>query len=82
MPCPQPPASPAKTATPGTTPAAGEADEKPKAPENKGLLPGFEGVFAIAGLLAVAYLAMRKRRTYATDRSEERNPFDAFFFCK
>ncbi|MCD6207422.1 MAG: PGF-CTERM sorting domain-containing protein [Methanosarcinales archaeon] len=29
----------------------------------KGLLPGFEGVFAIAGLLAVAYLVMRKRRT-------------------
>ena len=31
-------------------------------PEKKGI-PCFEGVFAIAGLLAVAYLAMRKRRT-------------------
>ena len=31
-------------------------------------------------LLAVAYLMMQKRRTYATDRSEGRNPFAAFLF--
>jgi len=28
-------------------------------PETKGLLPGFEAVFVIAGLLAVAYLIRR-----------------------
>ncbi|MCD6207424.1 MAG: Ig-like domain-containing protein, partial [Methanosarcinales archaeon] len=56
-------AKPTGTAKPGTTPAAGEAGAAPKVPKKKGLLPGFEGVFAIAGLLAVAYLVMRKRRT-------------------
>ena len=25
-------------------------------------IPGFEAVFAVAGLLAIAYLALRKRR--------------------
>ena len=34
--------------------AAKKSDAKPK--ENQGLLPGFEAVFAIVGLLAVAYL--------------------------
>jgi PGF-CTERM protein len=29
-------------------------------PETKGLLPGFEAVFVIAGLLAVAYLIRRR----------------------
>ena len=34
----------------------------PAKPEKKGLLPGFEGVFAIAGLLAIGYVMMRRKR--------------------
>jgi len=33
----------------------------PDAPAKKGL-PGFEGVFAIAGLLAIAYVLVRQKR--------------------
>lgn len=46
-----------KTAMPEKTPAAGK-----EAPETqKEGLPGFEGVFAIAGLLAIAYVMLRRR---------------------
>ena len=34
----------------------------PSPTKKKGLLPGFEGVFAIAGLLAIAYVMMRQKR--------------------
>jgi PGF-CTERM protein len=44
--------SPEKTATPETTTTPA------KSPESKG--PGFGGVFAIAGLLAIAYLMRRQ----------------------
>ena len=54
------PATPAKPAA-GTTPAAGD-EATPAKPEKKGLLPGFEGVFAIAGLLAIGYVMMRRKR--------------------
>ena len=40
----------------GATPAAVEPTEAPKKKT-----PGFEAVFAIAGLLAVAYLVLRQR---------------------
>jgi len=56
-------AKPAPTKKPVVekTPAA-EGEMTPAKPKKKGLLPGFEGVFAIAGLLAIAYLMLRKRR--------------------
>ena len=44
--------------TPAETPAEKPAEEKPTAEEKKG--PGFEAIFAVAGLVAVAYL-MRRR---------------------
>ena len=55
-------AKPAPTKKPaaGTTPAAGD-EMTPAKPEKKGL-PGFEGAIAIAGLLAIAYMIMRRKR--------------------
>jgi PGF-CTERM protein len=43
-----------------TTPAETSTKKLAEKPETKGLLPGFEAVFAIAGLLAVAYLIRRR----------------------
>ncbi len=56
-------AKPAATKKPAAeaAPAAGD-DATPAKPEKKGLLPGFEGVFAIAGLLAIGYVMMRRKR--------------------
>ncbi len=48
------------TETKTTVPATG-GGTTPDAPAKKGL-PGFEGVFAIAGLLAIAYVLMRQKR--------------------
>ena len=45
------------TATETETAAEGTTAEKPK----KGL-PGFTAVFAIAGLLAITYVMMRRKR--------------------
>ena len=52
------------TKKPTVKPAAqtADSDTTPSAPEKKGLLPGFEGVFAIAGLLAIGYVMMRRKR--------------------
>ena len=58
-------AAPAATKKPtvkATTAPAAVGDATPDKPAKKGLLPGFEGVFAIAGLLAIAYLVLRKQR--------------------
>ena len=58
-------AKPAVTKKPtakATTAQAAGADTTPDAPAKKGLLPGFEGVFAIAGLLAIGYVMMRRKR--------------------
>jgi PGF-CTERM protein len=55
------PAATKKPAAAGTTPAA-EGEATPAKPAKNGLMPGFEGVFAIAGLLAIAYLVLRKQR--------------------
>jgi PGF-CTERM protein len=38
-----------------------EPEDKPTALPTKKTLPGFESVFALAGLLAVAYLVLRQR---------------------
>ena len=43
-----------------TTPAETSTKKLAEKPETKGLLPGFEAVFAITGLLAVAYLIRRR----------------------
>ena len=51
-----PSVTPAETSTPSETSTKKLAEK----PETKGLLPGFEAVFAIAGLLAVAYLNRRR----------------------
>jgi len=48
------------TSAPSVTPAATSTKKLAEKPETKGLLPGFEAVFAIAGLLAVAYLIRRR----------------------
>ena len=52
----------APTVTPAesTTPAATPTKKLAEKPETKGLLPGFEAMFAITGLLAVAYLIRRR----------------------
>ncbi|MEA1908204.1 MAG: PGF-CTERM sorting domain-containing protein, partial [Euryarchaeota archaeon] len=57
-------AAQAATKKPTAKPAAQTAGSvaTPDAPEKKGLLPGFEGVFAIAGLLSIAYVVMRRKR--------------------
>ena len=48
------------TSAPSVTPAETSTKKLAEKPETKGLLPGFEAVFAIAGLLAVAYLIRRR----------------------
>jgi len=48
------------TSAPAVTPAETPTKKLAEKPETKGLLPGFEAVFAIAGLLAVAYLIRRR----------------------
>lgn len=57
-------AAQAATKKPTVKPAAqtADSDTTPDAPEKKGLLPGFEGVFAIAGLLSIGYVMMRRKR--------------------
>jgi len=52
--------APTPTAEPASAPAAGGATT-PDAPATKGL-PGFEGISAIAGLLAIGYVMMRQKR--------------------
>jgi PGF-CTERM protein len=53
--------TPTPTATGTSTPAATSAEESGAEPEEKkGLLPGFEAMFAIAGLLAVVYVLRRR----------------------
>ncbi len=52
--------APMKKPAAGTTPAAWD-EMTPAKPAKKGL-PGFEGVFAIAGLLAIAYMIMWRKR--------------------
>jgi hypothetical protein len=53
--------TPTLTATGTPTPATTSAEESGAEPEeNKGLLPGFEAMFAIAGLLAVIYMLRRR----------------------
>ncbi|RZN37884.1 MAG: PGF-CTERM sorting domain-containing protein [Methanophagales archaeon ANME-1-THS] len=45
--------------------AGAPAEEKPPAEETPGVpgkAPGFEAVFAIAGLLALAYLILRRKK--------------------
>ena len=56
-------AKPAATKKPTVKPAAqaSGSDTTPDKPAKKGL-PGFEGVFAIAGLLAITYVMMRQKR--------------------
>jgi PGF-CTERM protein len=56
------PASPEPTVTTTAAPTATPAKEKLGAEPENGLLPGFEAMFAITGLLAVAYLVRRRRR--------------------
>ena len=72
MPTPSPEVTATPTATPTLTPTpspslAGTptptATASPvSSPTSEPLIPGFEGVFAIAGLLAVAYLVLRRGR--------------------
>lgn len=57
---PAPTAIVSPTATPEVTPEIVPTSEKTRPPEEKGV-PGFETIFAIAGLLAVAYI-VRKRK--------------------
>ena len=52
--------APSVTSAESTTPAETSTKKLAEKPETKGLLPGFEAVFAIAGLLAVAYLIRRR----------------------
>ena len=55
-------ATPAAATTPTTTaPVAGGDESMPDAPAKKGL-PGFEGVFAVAGLFAITYVVLRRKR--------------------
>jgi len=51
---------PSVTSAESTTPAETSTKKLAEKPETKGLLPGFEAVFAITGLLAVAYLFRRR----------------------
>jgi len=51
---------PSVTPAESTAPAETSTKKLAEKPETKGLLPGFEAVFAIAGLLAVAYLIRRR----------------------
>ena len=55
-------ATPAAATTQTTTaPVAGGDESMPDAPAKKGL-PGFEGVFAVAGLFAITYVVLRRKR--------------------
>ncbi|MCK5109108.1 MAG: PGF-CTERM sorting domain-containing protein, partial [Methanosarcinales archaeon] len=57
---PTPAATKKSTAKPASAPVTG-GGATPDAPEKKGLLPGFEGAIAIAGLLSIAYVMMRRK---------------------
>ena len=59
---PTPTATPTATIPPTATPAATPTATATPAPTPTPPAPGFEGVFAIAGLLAIAYLVLRKRK--------------------
>jgi len=59
---PTPAATPTPEGTPGVTPAITPGATPTPSPTPKPLIPGFEAVFAIAGLLAVAYLVMWRRK--------------------
>ena len=65
-PTPTPTATPTATATatipPTTTPTATPTATATPAPTPTPPAPGFEGVFAIAGLLTIAYLVLRRRK--------------------
>jgi PGF-CTERM protein len=54
--------TPVVTPTPTITPTGTPGPTQSPSPSPKKGLPGFEAVFAIAGLLAVAYLVLRKRK--------------------
>ena len=49
------------TTTPETPPPAGDGTETPEPDGEDESTPGFEAVFAVSGLLAVAYLVLRRR---------------------
>jgi len=57
---PTPTETPGVTATPTAT--AVETPTSTASPAAKPWIPGFEWIFAVAGLLAVAYLVLRRRR--------------------
>lgn len=61
-----PSATPALTPTPSPslagTPTSTATASPVLSPTSEPLIPGFEGIFAIAGLLAVAYLVLRRER--------------------
>ncbi len=50
---------PSVTSTESTTPGATSTKKPVEKPEMQGMLIGFEAVFAIVGLLAVAYFIRR-----------------------
>lgn len=52
--------APSVTSAESTTPAETSTKKLAEKPETEGLLPGFEAVFVIAGLLAVVYLIRRR----------------------
>ena len=54
--------TPAPTVTVSPTPAATVSPTPTPSPTKKPLIPGFEAVFAIASLLSVAYLVLRRGR--------------------
>ena len=56
------PASPEPTITTTAAPTTTPAKEQLGAEPENGIIPGFEAMFAITGLLAVAYLVRRRRR--------------------
>ena len=57
---PAPTAIVSPTATPEVTPEIVPTPEKTLSPEEKGV-PGFKTIFAISGLLAVAYIVKKKK---------------------
>ena len=61
-PTPSPSATAGATVTPSPTASPAETPTPSPSPTKKPLIPGFEAVFAIASLLAVAYLGIRRRR--------------------
>jgi len=58
---PTPAATKTPTAKPASAPATGGGGTTPDAPAKNGL-PGFEGATTIAGLLAIGYVMMRRKR--------------------